>query len=317
MTSKIVRAAMPAAFIILVACTFAHHAQRSAGQPAARKRAQLTVTDDLGRRMTFTLPIRRVVSFSPGATEIAFAVGAGTKLVGDTTYCDYPPAARDLPHVGGLIDQDIEKVIALRPDVIITADELVDRSAATQIERKYGVPVYVMAADTYTGVERDVVSLGSFIGDVAATRETTQRMDAARDRVRQAITGLPIKSAFMVIWPKPLMTAGKDTFIADLIALAGGDNVANTKANFDQYPTERLVRDDPDVLLTTASCDHVMPTRLPDLSGLDLKAIKLRHIYAVPEDWLIKPGPRLALGLQALARVLHPDAFSGQEASGN
>lgn len=270
-----------------------------------------TVTDDLGRRVSLPHPPRRVISLAPSVTEILYAVGAQDKLVGDTAYCDYPPAAKAKPHVGGVITPSAEKIVALRADLVIMADQTLPAAQADALAARWHTPVYVTAAASYAGVERNVRDLGALAGTPGATRACVNQMEAARRQVTRAVAGHPRPRVFVVVWENPLMTAGGTSFIGDLIRLAGGVNVAeNAGTSYPAHSPERLVQERPDVILTGARGVTTRPATLPFLSRLSLPAIRTGHALAVPADWVNRPGPRLSLGLRAVARVLHPEVFT-------
>ena len=169
--------------------------------------APLAVTDDLGRHITLPHPPRRVVSLAPSVTEILFAVGAGEKLVGDTAYCDFPAAAKKIAHVGGPITPNGEAIVALRPDLVVMADQTISAPTADALSRKFHAPVYVTAAATYAGVEKNIVALGALIGDPALTKATLGAMEHTKRLVAKAVAGKPKPKTFLVLWDKPLMTA--------------------------------------------------------------------------------------------------------------
>lgn len=269
-------------------------------------RAAITVIDDLGRRIPLPHPPQRIVSLAPSVTEILFAVGAGGKIAGDTVFCDFPPAAKSLPHVGGPITPSAEKILSLRPDLIVLADQTLPRTQADALAARWHAPVYVTAAATYAQVEKDVADLGALAGAPKATALTLARMRTARTVVRRAVRGRPQPRVFVVVWDKPLMTAGGGSFIGDLIRLAGGVNVAERAgSSYPSYSPERLLQDQPDVVLTGVNRKTLT---FPGAGAL--KAVREQHVLAVTSDTTDRPGPRLAEGLSEVARALHPEAFA-------
>lgn len=267
--------------------------------------ASQTVTDDLGRRMTLPHPPRRIISLAPSVTEILYAVGAEKKLAADTAYCDYPPQAKALPHVGGVINPSAEQIVALHPDLIIMADQTLPAAQADALAARWRAPVYVTAAATYAQVEQDIAHLGALVGQPKPTRETLRRMQAAEAAIKRAVQNRPKPRVFVVVWDKPLVTAGGNSFIGDLIRQAGGTNIAEEAAqSYPSYSPERLLREEPDLLLT--GMQHATVS-FPGASAL--RAARRRRIYAVISDTTDRPGPRLGEGLQAVARALHPEAF--------
>ena len=268
--------------------------------------ASQTVTDDLGRRVFLPHPPRRIISLAPSVTEILFAVGAGGRIAGDTIYCDFPPAARTLPHVGGPVTPSVEKILALRPDLIIMAEQGLPAARADILAARWRAPVYVTSAATYAQAEQDIAALGALAGTLRATNGTLARMRAVRAAVGRAVSGRPRPRVFIVVWDKPLMTAGGGSFIGDLVRLAGGVNVAeHAGENYPSYSPERLLRDQPDIILT--GIDH----KTLDIPGAQaLRAVRQSNVFALTGDLTDRPGPRLGLGLLAVAKALHPEGFA-------
>jgi iron complex transport system substrate-binding protein len=271
--------------------------------------APVTFVDDLGRPVVFSHPPQRIVSLEPSVTEILYAVGAGSKIVADDEFSDYPPAARQKQHVNGM-GPGREMLIGLHPDLIVLSDQTFTVAKADQWQAQYGVPLVVLAAATYGGVESDIRRMGALFGDKSDTNTVIHSMIRALITVQKAVSQRPKPKVFVVVWDRPLMTAGRGSYIDNLITLAGGVNVAaKTAVGYPTYSPERLVADAPDIILTSTEGMTVVRQLSPGLTTLNLSANRLGKSFAIPDDWTARPGPRLALGLCAIARVLHPDAF--------
>lgn len=291
--------------------------------------APITVTDDLGRQITLKQKPQRIISLAPSVTEILFAVGAGAHVVADTPYCDYPAAAQKLPHVGGPMDPNAERIIAAHPDLIVVASQTLPVGEADRLSRLWRCPVFVTAASSYAATMKNVRVLGALAGEPAATRKCLKSMTGALAYVRKNIHGHAHPRAFVVVWQVPLMTATGSSFIGDLVKLAGGVNVAEkTPGAYPRYSAEWLVRDDPDVVLV--GTDSAASGKLPDVSSPTdprlreylnhakpspihaawrntVRAVRAGRVRGIPGDWTGRPGPRLALGLVTMAISLHPD----------
>jgi iron complex transport system substrate-binding protein len=276
---------------------------------SAVRAAPIVLTDDLGRSVVLSAAPKRIVSLEPSVTEVLYAVGAQNRVVADDDYSDYPPAARWKPHVNG-IGPSRETMIGLKPDLIILFDQTFTRAKANQWSIEYRAPVLVLAAATYQGVESDIATIGGLAGDPARTQAVLRRMNSALELVERAVRNRPRPRVFAVVWDRPLMTAGRGSFIDNLIGLAGGVNVAaSTAVGYPTYSPERLVSDAPEIILGGTVGGVVTRTADPGLANLNLSAIKNGRCYEIPDDWTSRPGPRLSLGLVAVARVLHPEAF--------
>ncbi|MEO7715096.1 MAG: helical backbone metal receptor [Capsulimonas sp.] len=277
---------------------------------SASHAAPLTVTDDLGRRITLPHPPRRVVSLAPSVTEILFAVGGQDKLVADTAYCDYPEAAKKIKHVGGPMTPSSETIVAMRPDLVVMADQNISKPTVEALSRKFHAPIYVTAAATYTGVEKNIADLGALMGDSKQTKTVLDAMAHTRRLVAHAVAGKAKPKTFLVIWDSPLMTASGTSFMGDLVRLAGGANVADkTPTPYPLYSPESLVRDNPDIILTGAAGTKTVAKAPKGLARLHLRAIREGRCFGAPADWTNRPGPRLRFGLMEVARTLHPEAF--------
>jgi len=251
----------------------------------------------------------------PSVTEVLYAVGAGSKIVADDLYSDYPADAKTKIHVNGL-GPSREMVEGLQPDLIVLFDQTFTVQKANEWSATYGAPVYVTNAGTYRGVEDDIRRLGILVGDRESTSSVLWQMDKAYVTVTKAVAGQQKPKVFVVVWNNPLMTAGRGTFISNLINIAGGQDVADKDvAGYPTYSPERLVADDPDIIFTGNIKNSVNPGQVSGLSALSLRAVKDGQCFAIPDDWTARPGPRLADGLLCIAKILHPTRFKSSKAN--
>jgi iron complex transport system substrate-binding protein len=264
-----------------------------------------TIVDDLGRRIAIAHGGARIISLSPSATEIIYAVGAQARLIAVGTRCNYPPAAARLTTLDGL-NPSREMLIALHPDLIVISDQTMTVGRANLLGRQYGAPVYVTTAATYDQTEGDILRLGTAFGNPELTKKIVAGMQQAASSISARVAGLPRPRVFVVIWERPLMTAGGGSFFDNLISLAGGINVAHNESKYPQYSVERLVADNPDIILTQSEGHN---EQLAVLRPLRLRAMRTAKVFTIPDDWTDRTGPRLALGLETIARDLHPEAF--------
>lgn len=272
--------------------------------------APITVTDDAGKPVTLAQPAGRIVSLAPADTEIAYAIGAGGKMVGGTTYDDYPAQAKALPKVGDFSSPSVEKIVALKPDLVLAAGGI-QAALRDQLE-KLGMQVFVVDPTTYAGTITDLGKLGALTGVADQAAKVAQTMRDALKTVQQKVAGLTPPSVFFEVYPKPLMTAGKGTFIDDLITLAGGRNIAAGGTGFVTFASEVLFKDNPDVYVAPVG-SQASPGQISARSGFDqLKAVRDKRVFTIQDDLVVRPGPRLAQGLQELARMFHPEAFPTQ-----
>ena len=282
---------------------------------------QASVTDDIGTTFTVTDPPRRIISLIPSNTELLFAVGAGRSLVGVTNYCDYPPETKKIEKVGDVTSMSLEKVVALEPDLVLAskgnAKELVYSLKAL------GVRVFVLDPQTIDEVLKAVGTVGMLTGRNDEARALLdgyrQRLDAVADR----IGGVPESARPSIFVGSPFRdenwTPGPETFTSAVIRRAGGRNVADDLApgTWAVYNLENIVSKDPQVLLSTLrpGQDPVESTesyleRAKALKGWqDLDAVRNERVVLIPENWLLRPAPRLFKAIETLAGALHPDLF--------
>ncbi|SDV48335.1 cobalamin-binding protein [Chitinasiproducens palmae] len=268
------------------------------------KAAALTVTDDLGHAVTLERPAQRIVSLSPHTTEMLFAAGAGSRVVGVVAYSDFPAEARLLPQVGNSSALDLERIAALRPDLVVA---WLHGSARRQLERlaDLGIPVFYSDPPDTARIADTLVLLGRLTG---SDKQASQAADAFRQRIaalRRSHAGAPPVSVFMQVWDDPLITFGAQApLYAELLTLCGGRNV------FGRLPgvapavaTEAVIGADPAVIVATRGKTQADPLavwqRWPQL-----RAVASRQLFTIDADLLSRPGPRIAEGASQLCGVL-------------
>lgn len=292
--------AVPRPSIALVWCAIVFLAV--AGPPAeAATSFPLTVTDALGRRVTLAAPPRRIISVAPSVTEILFALGLDRRIVGVSDADDYPPeAVAGKPRVGGVV-LDVERILRLRPDLVLGAAGL----QRGQLERlaAMGLPVVAVDARTLPEVYEQIAVIARLTGTSGPAAAVVARLRAREILVREAVAGAPVRRVYVEIWGEPLTTAGGDTFVSDLIARVGGVNVFADVRGWPQVSAEAVIRRDPQVIVVTypQGLRSVARRRWP------VAAVRQARIAAIDASLVSRPGPRLVDGLAALARIVHPE----------
>jgi len=272
----------------------------------AQGNANRVVADDLGRQVSVTSETRRLISLAPSVTETLFALGLGDRVVGVTTYCDYPPETATIEKVGDTQRPNLEKIISLKPDLVII-------STASQLEEfvgnleRLGVPVYVNNPTDLGSLLHSIQRLG----DVAGVPESASRLvvdlRARINDVHSKVASLRRPRVLLVLSSEPLITAGGTTFINDLITEAGGDSIsADQKADYPQFSLETALARRPEVIFLQAGSPG-----LPKQLG-DSPAVRAGRVYQLDDSILLRPGPRIVHGLEQVARKLHPEAFPGE-----
>jgi iron complex transport system substrate-binding protein len=277
------------------------------------------VTDETGRRMAIPLNVQRVVSLAPNLTETIYALGLDAKLVGDTTFCDIPPAAKDKPHVGSTQDPSLEAIVALHPDLVL-ATTSINRAQTADALLKIGVPVYTSDPHTVTGILNSI----STMADLMDAREQGANLVAESqkrlDTLHAALQDRPLAHVLFVVWEDPLISIGQNTFIADALRWAGAESIIVASQNWPQVSMEEVVRLQPDYIVLTP--DHLEAETHEHGDNLrqrptwsDLRAVKLGHVV-MGSDEFTRPAPGLVDAIEALAHALHPEVFSPQVENG-
>ena len=266
--------------------------------------ATKTVRDALGREVRAPVIPKRIVSLAPAITETLFAVGAGSQVVGVTRYCNFPKEADALPEVGGFADADVERIARLAPDLVfVTADTVAkDRFDALVA---LGIPAYVTDADDFAGVAKSIRDVAAVAGHESAGDALARTFEERRLAVVSKVGALPRKRVLFLFQADPAIAAGKDTFLDELVRAAGGENVAaSAPTSYPRFGLEVIVALAPELVLTT------MPETAETLRGLlDGSPIDAKRVIPVDGDLVERPGPRLVVGLENVAALLHPDAF--------
>ena len=273
-----------------------------------------TIIDDWGRQVHLDSVPTRIISHVPSITETIFALGLGDKLVADSDYCDYPEAAKTKPKIGGYFTPNIEEIIAMKPDFVLTdgyAPELI-----TKLD-SLGIPIAVIDPKDINGVLKDIELLGNITGSQKKAAEIISDFEKRVYSVMYKVAPLCyLPSVFYVFdatdTTKP-WTAGRGSFVNSLISMAGGHNVASGASDpWIQFNMEELVNSDPEIILVDSSHGSaaISPAQIEQLPGWrDLRAVKENHIYIIDGDLVNRSGPRIVEGLEEMAKILHPDLF--------
>ncbi len=268
------------------------------------------VVDEAGHRVTVPNSITRVITLAPNLTEIVFAIGAGDRLVGNTTYCDYPPEAKTIAKVGDTLQPSIERIIALRPQLILVSTASQLESFTKQLEAQR-IAVYITDPHDLEGVLRSIKAVGDLLGQseraAQVIADLRARIAAVEERVKQAG---PVK-VFYQLSAEPLYTAGRDSFVTDLIRRAGGLSVTrDVPGAWPRYSAESAIAARPEaIIMATAESMGGSANAGVAPSLKESPAALGGRVYKVNGDYVSRPGPRLVDGLEQIARALHPEAF--------
>jgi len=301
--------------IFIIIALFAGCERRAVDPPTVPLRQ---VADDLGRTVVVPVDVKRAVSLAPSVTESIYAIGAEDRLVGVTSFCDYPEAAKSIAKVGDTMTPNLETIVALKPDVVFvsTASQI---EAFTRTLDDNGIAVFVMSPNNLQDVYRNLNQLGIIFDNAASVFHIVQGLQRREVSVRSAVhsvpsTGDPIlsegwhrPSVFVQISREPLFTIGKESFITRTIQDAGGRSVtADVATAYPKLSKETAAVLNPEVIILSDSDDNRDPNEVFRSSP----AVRDGRVYRINADILSRPGPRLVDALEQIARVLHPKVFS-------
>jgi len=283
---------------------------------AAAPAAALTVRDMMGREVTLPAPPRRIVSLVPSVTEIVFALGAEDRLVGRTDFCEYPPAARGKPSVGGMVNPSLETLVALKPDLVIATDEG-NREETFQQLARLRIPTYLVHATRLSALLDLIERVGELTGHAAAVAPLADGLTRRVDAVRRAVAPFPRPRVLYVIWPEPLIVPGRASLLTELIDVAGGESVTGQERQaYVRFSVEAAVALAPQVIVLAdhasangggSSAGRPEPEKWRRFSSVP--AIRAGRLHSVDLSILHRYGPTVVDGLESLARLIHPEAF--------
>jgi len=269
--------------------------------------------DMLGREITLARPPARIVSLVPSVTETAFALGGEARLVGVSDFCDWPPAARAKPHVGGMINPSLETIVALKPDLVVGTDEGNREETFLQL-RRLGLPVYVVHARRVAEMYDLIARVGELTGRQDAVAPLVTGIERRIEAVRASVRALPAPRVLYVLWPDPLLVPGRDSHLTELIELAGGRSItAAEPVSYVRFSIEAAVARAPEVIVLAdhasgaSTAGRAAPEKWQALTSVP--AIRAGRLYSVDLSILHRYGPRVPEGLEILARMIHPEAF--------
>jgi len=269
----------------------------------------LTLTDQVGRQVTVEIEPERIISLSPSHTEILYAIGLGDRLVGATEYCNYPADAASKPRIGGFSDVDFEQVVGLAPDLVLVST--IHMSEVVPRLEELGISVFVINPPTVLDVLDGILTIGLLTGRGLTAAELVAEMAERIDAVVAAVEGASPPKVFWELGAE-LYTAGPGSFVDDLIALAGGENVAaDAQSQWPQLSVEAIVLEDPDVIVLADHNYGETAEKVAARPGWEgIRAVKEGRIVELTDDDIFsRPGPRIVEALEFLARIFHPDRF--------
>jgi iron complex transport system substrate-binding protein len=276
----------------------------------------ISVSDRLQRTVQFSTAPKRVVSLSPAITELMYAIGAGTQLVGATKYCNYPSEANDIPRVGAgtLESLSRETIVSLNPDLVLckwdTHEPLVESLD------ELGIPTLAVGADSLEQLFDEISLLASVMRTTSQAESLVDSMKTRLEKLSAVTESIPAServSVFYEVWHEPLMTAGPDSFIGELLKIAGMRNIFDdTTQRYPKVSSEVVVHRNPDVILAPST--HATEVNIEAVMARQgwegVQAVRDKKIFLIDGDQVSRCGPRLLEALEQMIRAVYPERWT-------
>jgi iron complex transport system substrate-binding protein len=278
----------------------------SAGIVSAETRP---MKDQTGRIVDVPVAPKRVVSLAPSITEVIYDLKCEDRLKGATTYSDFPKAAQKLPKVGSYVYLDLEKIVSLKPDLCIGIKDGNPKGIVLRLE-SLGIPVYAVNPRSLTSIQSTVLEIGELLQAEETARQVAGGMASRIDHIRQlSATAEHKPRVFFQIGISPIVSAGSDTFIHELIETAGGVNLAQSYTSYPRFSTEEVVVAAPDIMIITSMAREKAFDQIKAKwkQWPNIPAVRNDRIFLVDSDLFDRPTPRLVEGLETLLQLIHPE----------
>ena len=266
--------------------------------------AAISVTDDMGKVITLASPAKRIISLSPHVTELIFAAGAGEQIIGTVNYSDYPAAAKAIPRVGDNRQLDIERIIAMKPDLLVV---WMHGAFERQLEplRKSGIPYYFSEPHKLEDIPETLLKLGSLFGTEKQARVAANAFSQQLSQLSARYQKQSTVRTFYQVWGKPIFTLNDKNIVSDVIRICGGKNIfGHLSAAAPTLSTEAVIQENPELILSGDSDNQ-------GVSGIEqwktfgtMLAVKNHNLVAIDGDQLNRAGPRIIDGAKAVCEAM-------------
>lgn len=266
-----------------------------------------SLKDDLGTVRVFNKIPQRIITLAPNLTEMVYSLGLEEKLIGNTLYCDYPEAAKKIEKVGDLLTFNYEKILTLKPDLVFITVEGNTKETYDKFNQ-LGIKIFVSNPRNYEGIKKTYSDLGRIFRLEERTKKIIAEWDSTISEISNESKGYPPKTAMFVIDLKPLIIAGKSTFLNEFLEMCGLKNIAgDSKLNYPMFSREEILRRNPDyIIYPTGGNDNFaeIKSAYPEWAGIN--AVKNNDLLFVDWDLYSRPGPRFSEAVEDLFNRLHP-----------
>lgn len=285
------------------------------GMPFMANITPRTFVDDLGRKIYLAKAPTRIVSLAPSVTEILFAIGLHEQIVGVTDFCDYPPEAKQKPKVG-YTHPNIEVIVTLQPDLILAPSAFLRADLLAKLEQ-LKIPTFIVDPESFEEIPSRIQTIGRIVNRSASADVVAMEMRQRIAAIRSKTEALPRVRVLYVLNSQPLITVGPGSYIHQVINIAGGSNIASlTTVPYPHLNMETVLKEDPEIIIFPIGKAEGIPLNEQQqwLRWTSLSAVKQGRLHQISADVLNRPGPRIVEGLEALARIIHPEAFTASVA---
>ena len=270
-----------------------------------------TFKDEVEREVTFRFPPKRIVSLAPNITEILFSLGLDEEIVGVSIHCTFPEKANTKARIGSYIRLDFEKIISLKPDLIIATGAGNTKDMVGRL-RELGFSTYVIYPKNFSDILKNIAHIGQVVNREKESRGIIEGLRKRSQQVIELTKDLPRPKVFIQIGEAPMVTVGKGSFADDLIQLAGGENIAGKeKEVYPRLGMEEILKRSPEVIMISSMNPEGDYQKVFQEWNRwkTLPAVKNGRVHIIDSDLIDRPSPRIIEGLEEFARILHPETF--------
>lgn len=269
----------------------------------------MEIEDQFGNKFTIEKVPEKIISLAPSHTEVLFSLGLGDKVVGVTSFCDYPEEATTKEVIGDYTAINLERIIEINPDLVLQYGAGDEESNARLKEA--GITVVGYEPESIDEVITLIRTIGEITDKASEAEEVTKNMIDRKDNIVEKVKDKEKVKVFYEIWHEPLTAAGPGSFMDELMTLSGGENIAkDAKEGYPQFDIEQLIERDPEVYLTSKDLEEKTIESIEIRPGYEnISAVKNEKIYILDPNIVSRPGPRLIEALEIVAKSIHPELF--------
>ncbi len=273
--------------------------------------SQISIKDDSGQTIHLSQAAQNIISLSPGITELVYAAGGGDKLSAVVSYSDYPEQAKSIPRIGSYDSLDIERILALQPDLVIAWNSGNPEHQIKQLQ-SLGLKVYVSEPDDFSNIPETIRKFGHLMATEKKAENSARQFEKKFDELKKQYSGYSDKAqhrklrTFIQIWNNPLMSVNGEHLISKVIEFCGGQNVFAQSRTLTSTPSiEAILEKDPEVIIATGMADSSRQWLKRWQQWPFLSAVKNKRLYAANPDHLVRNTPRILLGIEEVCALLH------------